>query len=338
MKLKLLKLGAFVALTGGLTLWIGASILGIDTGDRYGLEARFGDVAGLHSGDTVKLAGVSVGRVQHIEVDHGEAVVRFEVDEDVRLPKDSTVAVRWRNLIGQRYLMLTPGKAGTMLDDGDTVDRAEDVVDLGQLVNQLAPLAQAVSPEQINRILTALLEAFDGNEATFDTLVQDLDTVLASLAQRDDTISQLIDDYAAITGAVASRDAQIDTMVQNLVAIASTFSENDALLDRAVVELAGVSNGLDQLLSTGATDLGDALEHLAVLTSTAAGNVTQLESAFGNLPELFEAVFPALNRGEYLRVSVLCLTLQPGQCPYPTALSGPPGGPPIILSSPGDEG
>ena len=335
MKLKLLKLGAFVAVTLSLTLWIGASIVGVDVGDRYELVARFGDVAGLHGGDTVKLAGVGVGRVQGIEVDHGEAVVRFEVDEDVQLPEDTTVAVRWRNLIGQRYLMLSPGSATAVLQDGDTVDRAQDVVDLGQLVNQLAPLAQAVSPDQINRILTTLLEAYDGNEATFDGLVRDLDTVLASLAQRDDTISQLIDDYAAISGAVASRDAQIDQMVQNLVAIASTFSENDALLDRALVELGAVSGSLDQLLSTGAADLGDALDHLAVLTRTASDNIGALEAAFANLPGLFEDIFPALNRGEYLRVSVLCLTLAPGQCPYPTSLSGPPGGPPLILSGQG---
>ncbi|HJR24265.1 MAG TPA: MlaD family protein [Acidimicrobiales bacterium] len=333
---KVTKLSAFVAVTVGLTLWIAASIVGVDRGGRYELVARFTDVAGLHGGDPVKLAGVGVGRVQGIDVEQGQAIVRFEVDEDVRLPEDSTVAVRWRNLIGQRYLWLSPGEADEHLADGDTVEDAQDVVDLGQLVNQLAPLAQAVSPEQINRILTALLEAFDGNEATFDGLVRDLDTVLASLAERDDTIAQLLEDYGAIAGAVASRDAQIDQMVQNLVAIASTFSENDALLDRALVELGAVSGSLDQLLSTGAADLGDALDHLAVLTRTAAEDIGSLEAAFANLPGLFEAVFPALNRGEYLRVSVLCLTLQTGQCPYPTTLSGPPGGPPLITNSPGD--
>jgi ABC-type transporter Mla subunit MlaD len=119
--------------------------------------------------------------------------------------------------------------------------------------------------------------------------------------------------------------------VQNLVAIAATFEDNDALLDRALVELAGVSDGLDHVLSTGAEDLGAALEHLAVLTRTAAANVGELERAFANLPALFEETFPALNRGEYLRVSVLCLTLQTGQCPYPTTISGPPGGPPLII-------
>jgi phospholipid/cholesterol/gamma-HCH transport system substrate-binding protein len=334
---KVTKLGAFVAITVGLTLWIAQSIVGVDSGGRYELVARFSDVAGLHGGDPVKLAGVGVGRVQGIDVEHGEAVVHFDVDEEVRLPTDSTVAVRWRNLIGQRYLWLSPGEADEQLGDGDTVEDAQDVVDLGQLVNQLAPLAQAVSPEQVNRILTTLLEAFDGNEATFDGLVRDLDAVLGSLAQRDDTISQLIGDYGAIAEAVASRDVQIDQMVQNLVAIASTFSENDALLDRALVELGGASQRLDQLLSTGAADLGDALDHLAVLTRTAAENIGALEAAFANLPQLFRDVFPALNRGEYLRVSVLCLTLQTGQCPYPTTLSGPPGGPPLIVSSPGDE-
>jgi phospholipid/cholesterol/gamma-HCH transport system substrate-binding protein len=332
---KLTRLGVFVAITVALTLWIAASIVGVDPGGRYQLVARFTDVAGLHGGDPVKLAGVGVGRVAGIEVEHGEAIVRFDVDDEVRLPVDSTVAVRWRNLIGQRYLWLSPGAEDEQLGDGDVVEDAEDVVDLGQLVNQLAPLAQAVSPEQVNRILTTLLEAFDGNEATFDQLVRDLDTVLAALAERDDTIAQLVEDYGAIAGAVASRDTQIDQMAQNLLAIASTFAENDQLLDRALVELGGVSASLDQLLSTGAADLGDALDHLAVLTRTAADHVGELEAAFANLPGLFQDIFPALNRGEFLRVSVLCLTLQTGQCPYPTALSGPPGGPPLILSNEG---
>src|SRR3546814_15913604 len=60
----------------------------------------------------------------------------FEVDEEVRLPTDTTVAVRWRNLVGQRFLGLEPGTADALLAEGDEVDRAADVVDLGQLVNQ----------------------------------------------------------------------------------------------------------------------------------------------------------------------------------------------------------
>jgi phospholipid/cholesterol/gamma-HCH transport system substrate-binding protein len=205
------------------------------------------------------------------------------------------------------------------------------VVDLGQLVNQLSPLAQAVSPEQVNRILVTLIEAFEGNEESFDGLLRDLDAVMTSLASRDETIAQLLTDYDTITAAVASRDAQIDQMVRNLVTIATTFAENDDLLEQALVELAGASERLDGLLTSSADDLGAILDSLAVLTGTAASRIDDLEVAFGNLPALFTEVLPVVNRGEYLRVSVLCLTLTTGPCPYPTALSGEPGGPPLIF-------
>src|SRR3546814_2970367 len=91
----------------------------------------------MYDGDDVKLAGLTVGEVSAVDVVDGRARVRFEVDEEVRLPTDTTVAVRWRNLVGQRFLGLEPGTADALLADGDEVDRAADVVDLGQLVNQL---------------------------------------------------------------------------------------------------------------------------------------------------------------------------------------------------------
>jgi phospholipid/cholesterol/gamma-HCH transport system substrate-binding protein len=241
------------------------------------------------------------------------------------------VSVRWRNLIGQRFLGLVPGTAKEALEDGDTMANAKNVVDLGQLVNQLVPLTRAVSPDQVNEILTTLLEAFDGNDATFDELLADFDGVLGTLAQRDDTISQLLEDYDTITTAVASRDAQIGQMVDNLVALSATFAENDDLLDQALVELASLSTGVDHLLDQSATDLGLTLDHLAALTGTAADHVDDLESALVGLPEMFTSLLSTIDRGEWLRVSVLCVTLSPGPCPLPTTVGGGPGEDPFVI-------
>ncbi len=333
MKLRIIRLAAFVVVTGLLTVWIGQNITGGPHGKRYELAATFSDVAGMYDGDDVKMAGITVGQVTDIEVVDGEAQVRFAIDEDVRLPVDSTVAVRWRNLIGQRFLGLEPGSADKYLPrDGSAVmDNAKDVVDLGQLVNQLVPLAQAVSPDRVNEILTTLLQAFEGNDASFDSLLADVDSVLAVLAERDQTIDQMLQDYDTVSTAVASRDTQIGQMVDNLVAISETFAENDAVLDDALVELATLSHGLDSILDQSADDLGLSLEHLAVLTGTAADNVGRLEHALQGLPELFDALLPVVNRGEWLRVSVLCVTVSPGQCPFPTSLSGDPNEDPIVF-------
>ena len=313
----LLRFVAFFAVTGVLTVWIGAQIIGVDFGDRYGLTASFDDVSGLRNGDVVKLAGVDIGEVTGVAVDTGRAVIDFAIDADVVVPTDSTVEVRWRNLIGQRYLSIVPGTAPTRYGDGDTVENTDNVVDLGQLVNQLAPLARSVSPDQLNTILTGLLEAFDGNDAAFDGLLRDLSTVLGTLAERDATISQMLVDYDALTSAVASRDQQIQTMVTNLVAISSTFAQNDALLDDALVQLSGFASGLERFLNTSSTDLGGVLDNLAVLLGTTIDGLPDLEAALQGLPGVFAALLPTVNQGEWLRVSVLCLTASTGPCPYP---------------------
>jgi phospholipid/cholesterol/gamma-HCH transport system substrate-binding protein len=324
----LAKVLAFVVVTVGLTVWIATTIVGVDRGPHYGLRATFDDVAGLRAGDDVKLAGVAVGSVTGVAVEQGKALVSFEIDEAVRLPDDSEMTVRWRNLIGQRYLQVVPGASSVMLTGGETIRRTRDVVDLGQLVNQLSPLARAVSPDQLNQILTTLLEAFDGNEAAFDQLLADLDLVLATVAERDQTIAQMLDDYETVGSALATRDQQIRDMVSNLAAISSTFADNDALLDRALTELSRFSSSADQYLSASADDFGATLESFAVLLGTTADHVPELEAALANLPPLFHALWPAVDRGEWLRVSVLCVVFTPGECPYPMGFGDglrPPG-------------
>jgi phospholipid/cholesterol/gamma-HCH transport system substrate-binding protein len=330
-KLRVLKLVAFAALSGILTAWIAQSISGGEPGSRYELAAEFNDVVGMRDGDDVKLAGLTVGEVSDIEVVAGRARVRFRVDDEVQLPTDTVVAVRWRNLIGQRYLGLEAGRADTLLGDGDTVAGAKDVVDLGQLVNQLVPLTRAVSPDQVNEILTTLLEAFDGNDAAFDGLLADLDGVLGMLADRESTIDQLLVDYDQVAAAVASRDAQIGQMVDNLVAISGTFADHDALLDQALVELSELMTGFDGLLDRSAGDLAGTIQHLGAVVGTAADNVDTLEHAIQGLPLTFETLLSTLDKGEYLRLSVLCVTVLPGPCPLPTSVSGGPGESPIVF-------
>lgn len=307
----------FAAVSVALTLWIGASIVGVDFGDRYPLRATFDDVAGLHTGDDVRLAGLRVGQVTGIRVEDGRAAVRFGIDEGVALPRDTTVAVRWRNLIGQRYLSLVVGTSREVLEAGAEVARTSDVVDLGDLVNELAPLARSVDPAQLNNILTTLVAAFEGNEPNFDALVADLGSLTGVLADRDELIGQMLSDYATVTDAVASRDEQIQSMVANLAALSGTFADTQGLVDRALGEFSTFAGAADQVLTQGAADLGQLLEQLAVLTDTTVGNLDDIQTAVETLPGMLEALQPAINRGAFLRVNLLCVAVGPGPCPHP---------------------
>lgn len=311
------RYGIFVVASLALLWWIGGEIAGRGPTGGTELTASFGDVAGLVEGDDVRLGGFPVGRVKDIQVVEGDAVVSFGVEDDVELPVDSTVAVRWRNLIGQRYLSVVPGTAAERLEDGDEVDRAEDVVDLGRVVNQLSPLAQAIGPEQVNRIMEALVVAFEGNEGAFDDLTADLASLAGALAERTTLLGQMQEDYATITEAIASRDQQIADMVTNLSAVSQTLDGTDQLVDRALYEFGRFAEGTEQLLVRAETDLGAVLDQLPALTGTVVADLDSVETAVRGLPAMLEAVLPTINRGPYLRVNLLCLSAGPGACPHP---------------------
>jgi phospholipid/cholesterol/gamma-HCH transport system substrate-binding protein len=311
------RFALFVVASLALTWWIAGEITGRGPSGTVDLTARFGDVSGLVAGDDVRLGGLPVGRVKAVEVVGGEAEVDFTVDDDVDVPADSTIAVRWRNLIGQRYLALRPGTAREPLGDGDQVDRAEDVVDLGRIVNQLSPLAQAVGPDQVNRIMESLVVAFEGNEGAFDDLATDLASLAGALDERTTLLGQMQQDYAAIGDAIASRDRQIADMVTNLASVSESLDATDGLVARALHEFARFAEGTEELLIRAEQDLGAVLQQLPALTGTVRADIGSIEEALRGLPGMMEAVLPALNRGPYLRVNLLCLSVGPGACPHP---------------------
>src|SRR3546814_15707856 len=101
--------------------------------------------------DNVKVAGVVVGKVTSVSTDDGQAVVSMQIDDDhADLPKDSSAAIRWRNLIGQRYVYLYPGDSAEALQDGSTIERTTSVVDLGELFNRLGLIVGPIDPPQVN--------------------------------------------------------------------------------------------------------------------------------------------------------------------------------------------
>src|SRR5437660_10917057 len=106
----IVKLLLFFAVCTLLTAYLAFTIGNIHLFQHtYKLTATFDDATGLLKDDNVKVAGVVVGKVTSVQIDQGRAKVGFTVNDTVKLPTDSSAAIRWRNLIGQRYVYLYPG-------------------------------------------------------------------------------------------------------------------------------------------------------------------------------------------------------------------------------------
>ena len=137
-----LCVGIFVLIglicVGYLTIQLGKMELLGD--DHYFLNARFVSVSGLKAGAQVEIAGVQIGQVDFIRLDPKDyvAMVRLKIRKNIVLTDDVIASVKTSGLIGDKYIMLTPGGSDEILEPGDTITDTEPALDIEELISKYA--------------------------------------------------------------------------------------------------------------------------------------------------------------------------------------------------------
>jgi phospholipid/cholesterol/gamma-HCH transport system substrate-binding protein len=335
-----IKFGTFVVVCLFFTGYLAFTIGNLDVRDplgrdTYTLRATFDDVTGLLIDDNVKVAGVVIGKVTGIQVEAGKAVVDMAIDNDHRgIPAAGTsAAIRWRNLIGQRYVYLYPGQpGGAALRDGDDIAETTSVVDLGELFERLGPIVTAIDPSQVNDLLETLTTALDGREDDVGKALDDLAVLAKGLASRDEAIGRLVGNLDTVAATLDRRDGQIDAMIENLVTLAESFGDNTATLDAAITELGQFGTDLHGVLEGNRSEIDRLLGNLAQVTDTVEGRLPELDAFLAGFGDASAAIFRAGNRGEFLNQKILCVFIAPpasseAGCPLGDPILGLSGAP-----------
>ena len=105
----------------------------------YTVSARFDNIGGLKPRAPVRSAGVTVGRVRSISLDAKtyQGVVRMEIDNHVKFPKDTSAKILTARLLGDQYIGLEPGGDEKELAQGDVIRQTQSAVVLENLIGQL---------------------------------------------------------------------------------------------------------------------------------------------------------------------------------------------------------
>lgn len=124
----------------------------------YRVTANFENIGKLSAGNAVKIAGVTVGRVQSIAVDQNsfQAVVTLELSKTYStIPKDSNAKILTAGLLGEQYIGLEPGGDEESLKDGSRIQLTQSALVLENLIGQFVSSMSAPKPED-TRLADAL--------------------------------------------------------------------------------------------------------------------------------------------------------------------------------------
>jgi phospholipid/cholesterol/gamma-HCH transport system substrate-binding protein len=296
----LLKMLAFAAVTVTLTALLGLTIANTSLGPTSGYAARFTDATGLNVGDDIRMSGVRIGQVTDISVyDDKYADVRFDVEAARRLPRSATATIKYRNLIGQRYVSLglggdygTGGDPNAILRPGDVIPpaRTRPALNLTVLFNGFRPLFEALDPKEVNQLAGELIQVLQGEGGTIDSVLAHTASLSGAIAGKDKVIGEVIDNLNTVLGTVNDRTGEVSGLIDQLQQLASGLAAQRKPIGEAIGALGELTGSTAGLLGQARPALKGDIAALGRLSSTLADNGDTVEKFLAGLPHKIQAI------------------------------------------------
>jgi phospholipid/cholesterol/gamma-HCH transport system substrate-binding protein len=291
----LIKITIFAVVTVTLTTLLGLTIANSNLGATNDYTARFTDATGLNEGDDIRMSGVRIGQVRSISVaDDKWADVRFDVEASRRLPASVTATIKYRNLIGQRYvsLALGSGNPNQILRPGDTIplEHTAPALNLTVLFNGFKPLFQALQPDDVNKLSYELIQVLQGEGGTIDSVLAHTASLTSAIAGRDKVIGQVIDNLNTVLDTVNGRTAEVSGLIDQVQQLATGLAEQRKPIGDAISALGELTDSTAGLLSGARAPLKDDIAALGQLSANLASNGDTVDKFLANLPHKVEAI------------------------------------------------
>ncbi len=291
---------------------------------RAQYHAVFSNVSGLEGGNFVRIAGVEVGKVTAVNLHRdGTVTVDFSVDQSLPLTAGTRAAVRYENLIGDRYLALedAPGSV-RKLPPGGTIPLAQTApaLDVDALIGGFRPLFRALDPDQVNALSGELLNVFQGQGATISSVLAQTSALTSTLADRDELIGQVIDNLNTVLGRFATRDDQFAQGVDKLSELVAGLADRRSDIATGTAYINAAAGTVADLFA----QVGPPLHDTVVQTDRAAGQIMADHDYVDDLVRTLPDAYQILSRqglygdyfGFYLCDAILKVNGKGGQPVY----------------------
>jgi phospholipid/cholesterol/gamma-HCH transport system substrate-binding protein len=282
------KLVIFIVVTTVATALLVVTIGNVSFADSKEYKAVFSDATGVVKGDDVRIAGVKVGVVKDVDIhDKTKALVTFTVQSGSQVTASTNAAIRYRNLVGQRYIALTQGVGSpSILREGSTIPlaRTQAALDLTVLFNGFKPLFEALSPEDINKLSYEIITVFQGEGGTLESLLAHTASVTSTLASRDQVIGDLIENLNEVMVTVGDRDQELSELLITLRKFISGLSQDREAILGSLESISDLAVETSDLVTGVRKPLAKDITELRKLAGTLDRNKGELDRAIQVLP------------------------------------------------------
>lgn len=294
------------------------------TGPASDYSAVFADSSQLSAGDSVRAAGLRVGTVKAVELQaDGTVLVDFDAGTEVALTEESKVAVRYLNLVGDRYLELVnvPGSANSLPRHSKIpIERTVPALDLDVLLGGLKPVIQGLNPRDVNALTASLIEVFQGQGGVMQSLLSRTSSFSAALADNSLDIDQMLDALNTVMHTVAAKGDQFSGAIDRLDRLIGELAQERDPIGDAIESLSAGTSSVAELLSQARPPLSATIGQLNRLAPILDDRKDVLDGALKKAPDNYRKLARLGSYGSWINYYICGLSLRVTDLQGQTAL------------------
>ncbi len=278
------------------------------------VSAYFADAGGLRTDNTVEVSGYPVGKVSSIELDGSGALVKFKVDNDIRLGNRTEVAIKTKGLLGSKFLDVLPRGEGR-LEGPIPIERTTSPYQLPDALGDLATTISGLNTNRLSESLDTMAQTFADTPADFRTALKGVARLAQTLDERDTQLRSLLDNAAKATGVLAKRTDQIVTLVRDTNAVLAQLRTQSAALEQIWTNISAVSRQLQGFIAENRQQLRPALDKLNGVLAIVENRKERVQQAIPLINSYVMSLGESLSSGPFFKAYVV--NLLPGQFVQP---------------------
>lgn len=279
----ILRMGAISLVVLALTMAASFNLQNFPGFKGTSFHAELRDASGLHRGNMVQVAGVRVGRVSDIRITGDHVTVDFDA-KGVELGQDTRASVEVLNLLGEKYLEVTPDGPGQM-EGGATipVSRTHSGYDIVGTLSQLTTTTEQIDTPQLARALTELGDTLNAASPHVQSTFTGLSRISRAIASRDQSIGQLLDRANRVTRLLSQRRGDLVTLMKEGELVFRELLARREAIHSLLVNAERLADTLRGIAADNQGQIKSALHELDVALQFLRGRKKQLDATLKNV-------------------------------------------------------
>lgn len=152
------------------------------------------DAASIHSGDTVRIAGIIVGKVKDLSIERDQIRVRANIDRNAFVGDQSQVQVRMLTVVGGYYVTVIPMGGKPLGGRVIPKERVTMPYSLVETLSDTTKITEHVSTTPIRQSIDQLQQGLAGTNAeSFTTVLNAANSITDTLDKQRGQISKILD-------------------------------------------------------------------------------------------------------------------------------------------------